>query len=195
MKGELEDKALVQQALDGSEDAVTEIVRRFQRPVYSLILRMVHDPGLAEDLSQEAFVNAFRHLGRFDPERRFASWLFKIAHNRTLDYLRRKRLDIVALEGPDGMPGPIARIADSHQRTPDHEYLRGEILEAFEAGLKTLRPEYRAVIVLRFQQGMPYREIADVVGLPLATVKTHIHRARKLMAAELERLGFATTKD
>ncbi len=195
MKGELEDKALVQQALEGSEDAITELVRRFQRPVYTLILRMVHDPGLAEDLAQEAFVNAFRHLGRFDPERRFASWLFKIAHNRTLDYLRRKRLDTVSLEGPDGTPGPIARVADSHQLSPDQEHLRGEIMQAFEAGLKTLRPEYREVIVLRFQQALSYREIAEVVGLPLATVKTHIHRARKLMAAEIERLGFAPARE
>ena len=193
MKGEVEDKALVEQALEGSEDAVTELVRRFQRPVYTVILRMVHDPGLAEDLAQDAFVNAFRHLENFDRERKFASWLFKIAHNRTLDHLRRKRLDTVSIEGPDGIPSLIDRIGDSKQLTPDHEHLRSEIMEAFESALETLRPEYREVIVLRFQNAMSYREIADIVGLPLATVKTHIHRARKLMAAEIEKLGFAPT--
>ena len=93
-----EDAGLVAEALAGSSEAYRVLVERYQRPVLGLVARMVRDPGLAEDLAQEAFVRAFRNLHRFDPGRSFRSWLFKIAHNRTIDHLRIKSPPTVALE-------------------------------------------------------------------------------------------------
>src|SRR5947208_2903287 len=93
----LTDTELVARALKGHQEAFREIVVRFERPVYSLIARMVQDPAAAEDLAQEVFVKAFRRLDTYDTERKFSSWLFKIAHNTTIDHLRRHTLETVPL--------------------------------------------------------------------------------------------------
>ena len=91
------DAELVAGTLRGSQEAFRTLVVRFERPVYTLILRMVHDPTAAEDLAQEVFVKAYRHLAAYDPTRKFASWLFKVAHNTTIDHLRRTSLETVPL--------------------------------------------------------------------------------------------------
>src|SRR5436305_12671748 len=85
------DAELAASAAQGSQDAFRELVKRFERPVYSLVLRMVQDPATAEDLAQEVFVKAFRALRTYDPRWKFSSWLFKIAHNTTIDHLGRGR--------------------------------------------------------------------------------------------------------
>jgi RNA polymerase sigma-70 factor (ECF subfamily) len=184
------DQHLVKQILGGSDEAFRELVRRYQRPVFSLIVRMVRDASDAEDLAQEVFVKAYRALQSYDPRRKFSSWLFKIAHNASIDRLRRKQLATVPLETPDDDAEPLAFVADSRVETPDAAVERGELAQAFETALGRLRPEYREVMLLRFQQGMAYEEISEVTGLPLGTVKTHIHRARKALARDLERLGW-----
>src|SRR5436309_12148759 len=92
------DAELVAAALMGSQEAFRELVTRFERPIYSLVLRMVQDSGVAEDLAQEVFVKAFRRLATYDPRWKFSSWLFKIAHNTTIDHLRRGAPETVPLE-------------------------------------------------------------------------------------------------
>ena len=92
------DAELVASALRGAQDAYRELVKRFERPVYSLVLRMVQDPATAEDLAQEVFVKAFRRLDSYDRQWKFSSWLFKIAHNTTIDHLRRGVPETVPLE-------------------------------------------------------------------------------------------------
>ena len=125
--------------MSGDADACHDLVRRFERPVLSLIVRMVRDPAVAEDLAQEAFVKAFRNLATFDRERRFASWLFKIAHNTTLDHLRRKKLDTVPLDAEDDEgeswevlaapeTGSPHRRAESREEEPAERPLRPEEL-------------------------------------------------------------------
>jgi len=156
---------------------------------------MVDDPAVAEELTQEAFLKAFRHLDTYDPERKLSSWLFKIAHNTTLDHLRRHRVDTVSLDpsnGEDEGPELGDRLADESTRSPRDETERTELARALEAAIRELRPEYREVVVLRFQEGMAYQEIADITGLPLGTVKTHLHRARKELARRLTEGGWAT---
>ena len=185
------DEELVEHALRGSEDAYRDLVVRYQRPVFSLILRMMRDRSEAEELAQEVFLKAFGALDRFDRSRKFSSWLFKIAHNASIDRLRRKRLSTVPLETSEDEADPIARLADPRSEAPDVGVERGQLAAAFEEALGRLRPAYREVLLLRFQQGMAYEEIADVTGLALGTVKTHLHRARKAMAAELEKAGWS----
>jgi RNA polymerase sigma-70 factor (ECF subfamily) len=189
-----QDAELIQQALDGSQEAHRQLVLRYQRPVWGLLQRMVRDSMLAEDLAQEVFVKAFRALETFDRTRKFSSWLFKIAHNTAIDHLRRKKLDTVALETPDGEPDLMAVIPDRESESPDSELRRRDLARDMEASLERLRPEYREVVLLRFHEGLSYEEIAEVTGLPLGTVKTHIFRARKAMARYLTARGWEPKK-
>lgn len=185
-----EDLDLVRSALAGSQDAYRDLLLRYQRPVLSLIRRMVRDGDQAEDLAQEVFLKAFRALESFDQSRKFSSWLFKIAHNVAIDHLRRKQLDTVALETPDGEPDLLAVVPDSDAESPDSALQRQDLAKDLEASLERLRPEYREVVLLRFHEGLSYEEIAAVTDLPLGTVKTHLFRARKAMARFLTARGW-----
>ena len=186
------DEQLVTKALGGSQAAYREIVRRYERPVYNLVARMVRNRELAEDLSQDAFVKAFSRLETFHPDQgKFSNWLFKIAHNTTLDHLRRGVVATVPLESRDDSgDGLHGVLADPNPTSPLDAAVAGGLSEALGAALDRLRPEYREVIVLRAQEGLAYDEIADVTGLPLGTVKTYIHRARKEMARTLKAAGW-----
>lgn len=183
---------MVAAALRGSEEAYAELVRRYERPVWSLVVRMVRDEAVAEELAQEAFLKAFQALGSYDPGRKFSSWLFKIAHNTALDHLRRRQLATVPIEpaGEDDERSLAERLADTATRDPEQEASRGDLGAALEAAVALLRPEYREVVLLRFAEGLSYQDVAQVTGLPEGTVKTYIHRARKEMAATLSAGGF-----
>jgi RNA polymerase sigma-70 factor, ECF subfamily len=187
------DAQVVVQALTAHQPAAREIVRRYQRPVFNLIVRMVEDAATAEDLAQEAFTKVFRSLHTFDVRLRFAAWILKIAHNTTIDYLRRHRPHLVPLDVParadestfaDQLPD---RAAVSPERAAERQQLRA----ALDAAIGRLRPEYRRVVVLRYQEDLDYADIAEVMGVPLGTVKTFLHRARQALAGELRRAGWA----
>lgn len=189
--GSASDIDLVRQALAGSEAAYADLLGRFQRPVFSLIRRMVADSALAEDLAQEVFLKAFRALASFDQERKFSSWLFKIAHNTAIDQLRRKQLDTVALETSNAdEPDLVSFIPDRNTESPETRAHRKDMADALEQALASLRPAYREVVILRFQEGLAYEEIAEITDLPLGTVKTHLYRARHAMARHLSDQGW-----
>jgi RNA polymerase sigma-70 factor (ECF subfamily) len=187
------DAQLVASALAGSQEAFRELVLRFERPVYSLIVRMVNDPGTAEDLAQEVFVKAFRSLRTYDASRKLSSWLFKIAHNTTIDHLRRHAPDTVSLEAPpdeEGRGGLGAVLSDESLEDPAAAAERRDMARSLERAISRLRSEYREAVVLFYVEGASYQEICDVTGLPLGTVKTNLHRARKELAAEMAALGW-----
>jgi RNA polymerase sigma-70 factor, ECF subfamily len=145
-----------------------------------VIARIVRDPALAEDVAQEAFLKAFRNLSTFDASRRFSSWMFRIAHNAALDALRRRKADPVASAEVAEPPMPAA---------PDPVQIE-QLGAALDAALDTLRPEWRTAIVLRYQEGCSYDEIAEALGIPENTAKTFVHRARKRMADLLAAAGW-----
>lgn len=177
---------LVSEALGGSQSAFEQIVRRYQRPVLSLIVRMTGDRALAEDLAQETFVKAFRHLKRFDRSRRFSSWLFRIAHNTTLDTLRKVRPEVLALDGlHDGDPQRELAAAP----LPDLVE-QAALGAALNQALQSLRPEYRAAIALRYDQDLRFDEIGHILGVPEVTARTYVHRARKELARSLTLAGW-----
>lgn len=186
------DEQLVAEALGGSQAAYSRLMSRFERPVYNLVARMVRDRTLAEDLAQEAFVKAFSRLDTFRPEQgKFSNWLFKIAHNTSIDHLRRSSLSTVPLDaGSDDEPDYHALLSDPEASTPLEAAERGDLARALSEAIDRLRPEYREVIVLRHQEGLAYEEIAEIAGLPLGTVKTYIHRARKEMAEAMTAFGW-----
>ena len=140
----------------------------------------MRDPALAEDVAQEAFLKAFRNLATFDASRRFSSWMFRIAHNAALDALRRSKADPV--KAAEVVDPPMLAAADPIQIEA--------LGEALDAALDALRPEWRTAIVLRYQEGCSYEEIAEALGIPENTAKTFVHRARKRMADVLTAAGW-----
>lgn len=187
------DQELVERCLRGDERAAGEVVRRYEKPVFSLIYRMVRDRELAEDLAQEAFVRTLNNLRRYDPEYKFSSWLFKISYNLTIDHLRRKELDTVSIQGaPDAVTADAQAATsialESEEERPDKLLMARELGGEIEAAIEALRPEYRTAILLRHIEGRAYDEIAEIMDVPLGTVKTYIHRARKELQAALAHL-------
>ena len=181
---------LVSDARGGSQAAFEQIVRRYQRPVIGLIVRMTGDRALAEDLAQDTFVKAFRHLASFDATRRLSSWLFRIAHNTTLDALRRLDRHVVDLEGlPDG----DARRDPAAPALPDGVE-QAALGAALTQALQALRPGYRAAVALRYDQELPFDEIGQILGVPEATARSYVHRARKELARSLEAIGWAPSR-
>jgi RNA polymerase sigma-70 factor (ECF subfamily) len=186
------DGELVAATLRGSHEAYGDLVRRYERPVVGLVLRMVRNAAEAEELAQDVFLKAYERLNTYDPTRKFSSWLFKVAHNATIDHLRRRRLVTVPLETPDAEDLQLAeRLAGPETEGPEHQAARAELVRALETALGKLRPEHRAVLLLRFQHGCSYEELAEITQLPLGTVKTHLHRARRRLAALLEERGWS----
>lgn len=187
------DKELVRLCRKGDERAAHELVSRFERPVFSQVRRMVRDQELAEDLAQEAFVRAFDRLDQYDPEYKFSSWLFKIAHNLTIDHLRKKGLDTVSIHGAPDATTPDEQEAtavtlESRRERPDERFEAEALGEEIEAAIGELRPAYREAVLLRHVQGHSYRKVAEIMDVPLGTVKTYIHRARNELQDKLSHL-------
>ena len=189
----LPDADVVALAQQGRDSAYRELIRRYERPVFSLVFRMVRDRELAEDLAQDTFVKVLSHIDKYRPEFKFSSWLFKIANNVAIDHLRRRQLDTVSIDG-----SPHAATAGdveatrfdlaADQETPLEELASRELGSAIEQAIARLRPEYRSCIMLRHVEGRSYEEIAATLDLPLGTVKTYIHRARHELRTALEHL-------
>ena len=179
----LGDQEVVALAKAGKQAAYRELLKRYERPVFSLIFRMVRDRSLAEDLAQETFVKVLNALASYRPEYKFSSWIFKIANNAAIDQLRRRELDTLSLDGspdartPDEVEATALQATDRAE-SPLEELESRETGAAIEQAIGRLRPEYRTCILLRHVEGRSYEEIADVMDLPLGTVKTYIHRAR-----------------
>jgi RNA polymerase sigma-70 factor (ECF subfamily) len=187
----LPDADVVALAQQGRERAFRELVRRYERPVFSLVFRMVRDREAAEDLAQDSFVKVLNHIDRYRPEFKFSSWIFKIANNVAIDFLRKRQLDTVSMDGSPHA-GSAAEVEASSFELADRQETALDELEARELGtaieraIARLRPEYRSCIMLRHIEGRSYEEIAATLDLPLGTVKTYIHRARNELRAALQ---------
>lgn len=190
----LDDRDLATHAARGHELAFRELLIRYERPVFSLIYRMVRDRTLAEDLAQEAFIRGFNAIGSYKTSYKFSNWILKIANNYTIDHLRKRKLDTVSIDG-----SPHARTAEeisqsqvvieSRDESPAKYVENRELGSQIETAIGGLREEYRTVIVLRHIEGYAYDEIADIMDLPLGTVKTYLHRARGELRKSLSHLS------
>jgi len=187
------DQEVVSEARAGRQAAYRELVRRYERPIFSLIYRMVRDRERAEDLAQETFVKALNAVESYRPEFKFSSWIFKIANNVAIDHLRRRELSTLSLDGsphaatPEAIQATAVQLGD-RQETALEELEARELGGEIERAIGRLRPEYRACILMRHVEGRPYEEIATMLDLPLGTVKTYIHRARNELRQYLAHL-------
>jgi len=183
------DAELARDALAGSEAAYRELVTRYATPAVNFIFRFVRDRALAEDLAQEGFLRVYQRLHTFDPSRRFSSWFFQVLRNITIDYLRVNRLPTSSLDelAEEGNQGAAV---DRESASPEQVAGQRELAAAMSAALARIRPEYREVVVLRYQEGLTQPEIAEILGLPSGTVKTYLHRARKELAGILAEQGW-----
>lgn len=175
---ELDDEALVQRAANGGDNAAfAELVRRHQGKVRGLLLRLTNNQSLADDLAQEVFLRAYRGLVGFEGRSRFSTWIYRIAYNVFLNHRTRSK-ELAAL--PQGFESSAA--APDTELSPNRLDLRRDLA----AAIGELPERYRAVVTLYYLEDVSYPEIAEVLDLPLGTVKTHLHRAKRMLREHLQ---------
>lgn len=182
------DCELVARSLRGREDGFNELVRRYQRPIAAYVYRMVGDYDAALDLTQEVFIKVYSSLGRYRAEFKFSTWIYKIAHNASVDYLRRSSSREQAMTSEvDGEEREMSVM--SRKLSPEQEYAVEERRAEIERVVRQLPSVYRELIILRHQHDLSYDEIAEVMSLPLGTVKNRLFRAREMMRQQFVERG------
>jgi len=175
---------LIAEAKAGNKEAFSELVEKYQKPVFSVCYRMLGTPTAAEDAAQEAFIRAYQALDRYDPERSFATWILSIASNYSIDQLRKKKVTILSMDSdkhawlapPD--PGP----------SPEKVALDKEKSALVQAILADLTETDRAAVILQYWHDYSYEEIAENLDLSSSAVKSRLFRARKLMAEKWQEM-------
>lgn len=178
------DYELVQRALnERDQQAYAALMDRYRESIYFMLLKMVNNKDDAEDLTIEAFGKAFRRLAQYTPQFAFSTWLFKIASNNGIDFLRKKRIKALSLDtGFRNEEGDSMEMAISDDQLDPIESLeRKERFELLREVVNRLKPRYRQLIELRYFQELSYEEIAEELDLPLGTVKAQLFRARDFL--------------
>ena len=188
---DLDDYELVQLAIGGNQRACQEIVDRYQGPVYQTMLKMVKNREDADDLTQEAFGKAFHHLESYVPRYAFSTWLFRIAVNNGIDYIRKKRLTLLSIDDPIGAQSDsdFAGNLRAFVPNPEEAIIRKQRLRLMHQVMKRLNERYRLMIELRFFEELSYDEIATELNVPLGTVKAQLFRAKEMLYELLQKPG------
>ncbi|MCI8651491.1 MAG: sigma-70 family RNA polymerase sigma factor [Oscillospiraceae bacterium] len=180
---------LIAAAQSGDQNAFAQLVEAHQGKVYSLSYRMTGNPDDAADLTQEAFLNAWRGLASFHGQSSFSTWLHRLTSNVCIDFLRReKRRTALSMTVEEDEEGRQAEVPD-HRFSPEQELERRELRRTVQQGLAALSPEHRRVLVLRELEGLSYQEIAQCLELEEGTVKSRIARARIALKEYLQKSG------
>lgn len=183
-----ENEFLVRQALAGDRVAFEDLVRRHQRPLVNHLFRLIGRREEAMDLAQEVFIKVYVSLDSFDPRYRFTTWMYRIASNCAIDWLRKKRLQTCSISATqtddDRRDAPEEQYPSSNP-LPDQWLRASELKTRLDAAFETLPPGYRQLILLRHRQHCRYDEIARILSLPIGTVKNRIFRAREMLKREL----------
>jgi RNA polymerase sigma factor (sigma-70 family) len=188
VKKDFSDKAkydfiLVERAKNEDQKAYAELLKRYRRPLYHLVLKMVRNQEDAEDLTIESFSKAFRNLAKFNADFTFSTWLFRIATNNCIDFLRRKKLSTTSIDNTfqdDGGDEMRMEIKDK-DLNPQDVAIREQKIELVRIIVNKLPEKYKLLIGLRYFEELSYEEIAVEIGAPLGTVKAQLHRARELL--------------
>jgi RNA polymerase sigma factor (sigma-70 family) len=182
-----EDLRYVRQALSGDQSAYAFLMNKYQQPLYFHVVRMVYVRDMVDDLLQEVFTKAFDNLHTYNSAYAFSTWLYRIATNHSIDHLRKRRLRTMSLDEPIQTKDGEVRIevADDSEQT-DAEVLHRQRALILKDAVEALPPRFRRVIELRHMEDKSYHEIAELLDLPLGTVKAHIFRAREALFKALK---------
>ncbi len=181
-KSKSEDIALIEEALAGKQTSYEKLMKKYYQLIYNLVYRMISKKEDVEDLTQEAFIKAFNSLHNFDKQFAFSTWLFKIATNNAIDYLRKKKLYTFSIDKDIEADDSDYRFEiPDHENKPDKHIIDTQMRKILDEAIESLPKKYKEVIVLRHNKEMEYEEIAKTLKLPLGTVKAHIFRGRELL--------------
>lgn len=182
----LPDQDLVAQVLGGNEEAYRSLMKRHQTRVFNFLVRLLKQRELAEDVAQEAFFNAYARLDTCRDPAFFYVWLMRIARNLAFNVLRKGKVDQVPLTPKSGETIDVPDERTMGEGSPEGQLEQREIAKELEARVMSLPPKYRATVILRHTEGRQYHEIAEILEIPIGTVKFRLHRAYRLLK---ERLG------
>jgi RNA polymerase sigma-70 factor (ECF subfamily) len=186
-----EDRKLIERARQGDERAYRSLVKKYERPVFNICLRMMRNRDEAQDLAQDAFIKVFSMLERYNPTYAFSSWLFKITSNLCIDSMRKRHIDTLPMDEPIRSDrGEYERQYATPEDTPDKVVIKGERMKLLSDAIDLLPQHYRIMILLRHQENLSYEEIAETLDVPLGTVKARIHRAREMLKRKLDNTDF-----
>jgi RNA polymerase sigma factor (sigma-70 family) len=180
----LEDFKLIDKAIkENDEQAFAALMDRYKNPVYHMILKMVRNVDDAEDLTIEAFAKAFRNLEKFKKDYTFSTWLFRIATNNAIDFIRKKRLETTSLESSyQDDDGEDVRIEVRDKNlNPQEKAIKAQKIELIQMFVTRLPAKYQRLVKLRYFEELSYEEIAQELESPLGTIKAQLHRARELL--------------
>lgn len=180
----LEDFDLIDKAvLEKDQSAYATLMKRYKKAVYFMILKMIRDADDAEDLTMEAFAKAFRNLHRFKKDYTFSTWLFRIATNNTIDFIRKKKLKTMSLNNTlsDDSGNSVNIDVEDDDNNPQDEFIKSQRIEMVRIFVDKLPAKYRKLVQLRYFDELSYEEIAQELDKPLGTVKAQLHRSRELL--------------
>jgi RNA polymerase sigma-70 factor (ECF subfamily) len=184
-----EDVELVTLAQQGNQSAFAKLMERYRESIYFMALKMVHNRDDAEDLTQEAFSKAFNNLSHYSAEFAFSTWLFKIATNNCIDFIRKKRLQTTSLDSSaitnEEGESPTIAVPD-YNPNPEQTIIKEQRAERIRAVIEKLSPKYRQLIELRYFEELSYEEIAEQLDIPLGTVKAQLFRAKDMLYSLLK---------
>jgi RNA polymerase sigma factor (sigma-70 family) len=183
------DLMLVEKAKKGNEKAFANLMNRYRDSIYYMLLKMVNNPYDAEDLTIEAFGKAFRNLDSYTPKFAFSTWLFKIATNNCVDFIRKKQLSPTPLDHVQDISDNATINIQSDLPDPEESLINYQKIAALKDIVNQLKPRYKSLIELRYYKEYSYEEISNELNLPIGTVKAQLYRAKTLLYNILIKTG------
>ncbi|WP_026688566.1 RNA polymerase sigma factor SigW [Alteribacter aurantiacus] len=179
-------KKIIMEVKKGDQQAFAELVELYKDKVYQISYRMLGNVHEAQDVAQEAFLRAYTNIDSYDMNRKFSTWLFRIATNLSIDRIRKKKPDF-HLDDPVGGTEDLTYYSQiaADEELPEDKVVQYEMQEWIQNEIAALPPKYRSAIILKYLEDLSLKEIAEILNMPVATVKTRIHRGREALRKRL----------
>lgn len=180
------DVELVKKAIGGDQKAYAGLMERYREPIYYILLKMVNNASDAEDLTIEAFAKAFKYIRQYTTSYAFSTWLFKIASNNAIDFMRKKKMNNISIDESMTDENAVPVNIRSEQPTPEESIISEQKIRMLRSVVAKLKPRYRRLVELRYFYEYTYEEISYEMGMPIGTVKAQLFRARELLQNIME---------
>jgi RNA polymerase sigma factor (sigma-70 family) len=180
----LRDLKIVQLAIEkGDQKAYAELMGYYKDAIYFMMLKMTNNPDDAEDMTIEAFGKAFKKLNQYTPDYAFSTWLFKIASNNCIDFIRKKKIDLLSInrvyDDEEGIE--MSHNIPGHGQDPEEKFIEKQKIKLMREVVEKLKPHYKQLVTMRYFEEYSYEEISEKMNLPLGTVKAQLFRAREFL--------------